>query len=232
MSHSLREILRSANRFDTFSCAHQIAKSVSRHALTNAHNMSNTIYSYDGDCVEVYQGKLITRISDRLEGEFFDTFPDVDVEVRVGIDRDPDIDGLYYHTSDDDDTGLIEILVVLSERLLTSIKREHLTLSIQSLLVHEMQHVIQKCHLGLEMNHIPKNAFEHLTDPCEVDARVEEVVCGMSDETDTHLFETRMERYLDEFYKRNSVDDPLVDRLSVLGDHIDFYNEKILGHLH
>ena len=232
MSHSLRETLRSAERFDTFSCAHQIANIVSTHALRNVNSVSDITYVYDGDCVEMCRGKVSSRISKRLEGQFFDTFPDVDVEIRVGIDGISDIDGLYYHTPDNDDAGLIEILVVLDESIASSMKRDHLVLSIQSLLVHEMQHVIQKCHLGLEMNHGPKDAFEHLTDLCEIDARVEEVICGMDDERNARLFKDRMERYLEGFYKRNNVDDDRVNRMSILHDHVNFYKEKILGHLH
>ena len=230
MSHSLREILRDSRRFDTFACAYEIAKSVSRHFLKSRAS-NDIVYTYDGDCIEAFQNKVTVEISNRLEGQFFDMFPDIDIEVRISIDDTVDIDGLYYHTPDDEDAGLVEICVKLSKKYAENIRQDHLISSIQSILVHEMQHVIQRCFLGLDLACAPE-PYEHLADLCEIDARIEEVVCGMKDEADSRLFHSRMERYLDEFYARNGIDITHNKKIDVLEEHVGFYKEKILGHFH
>ena len=193
--------------------------------------MGDIVYTYDGDCIESLQKKTTTTITDRLEGQFFDMFPDIDIEVHISVDENIDIDGLYYHTYDDEDSGLIEICVKLSKNILSSIKQDHLETSIQSILVHEMQHVIQRCYLGIDLDHAPE-AHVHLASLCEIDARIEEVVCNMNDEKDRILFKDRMLKYLEEFYVRNNIDIDYKKRELVLKDHILFYEEKILGHLH
>ena len=72
----------------------------------------------------------------------------------------------------------------------------------------------------------------HLSSLCEIDARIEEVVCSMNNEKDEILFKDRMIKYLEEFYIRNNINIDCKKRDLVLDDHILFYEEKILGHLH
>ena len=220
MSHSLREILRDSRRFDTFACAYEIAKSVSRHFLKSRAS-DDIVYTYDGDCIEAFQNKTTIEISNRLEGQFFDMFPDIDIEVRISIDNTVDIDGLYYHTPDDEDAGLIEICVKLSKKYAKNIRQDHLISSIQSILVHEMQHVVQRCFLGLDLACAPE-PYEHLINLCEIDARIEEVMCGMIDESNVQLFSDRMERYLDEFYLRNKASISNNKRAHILKDPVSY----------
>ena len=80
------------------------------------------------------------------------------------------------------------------------------------------------------MAQVHKDAQGHLEDLREIDARVEEVLCGMQDETDSKTFEARIISYLKQYFLRNKVDG--ISLSDSAKNHIQFYSEKILGYCH
>ena len=152
MSHSMRQQLVQARRFDIHNCANQIASLVSQKMIASPDSISSVTYTYDGDCLEVTQGKNTYSIGKRLTGDFFDTIPGIEIEIISEIKEKPDIDGYYYHTLDKNtDDGLIEVIAYLDNDSLKSVKYDYLKRAIQSILVHEMQHVVQRCYSKIDI---------------------------------------------------------------------------------
>ena len=230
MSHSMRQKLLAAERFDIQKCALQIANIVASDVMTYD-QVEPAIYSYDVDGIEKFDSGVTNVISDKVQGDFFDSFSGIEIDVHVIKSEKTDVDGYYYHTlSRDIEDGLIDVIVALSDNVFDNTQKDHLRLSIQSVLTHEMQHVVQRCSSQIDMAQVHKDAQGHLEDLREIDARVEEVLCGMKDETDATTFEARMIAYLRQYFSRNKVDGISLD--SSVENHVQFYREKILGHCH
>jgi hypothetical protein len=226
MSHSIRQKLVHARRFDIHSCAGQIADLVAHRVFQTPDNIVETIYSYDGDCIETVVGKEVVVMGDRLSGEFFDTFPGIEIEIKIVKSPALDVDGYYYHTLDlRDDDGLVEIVACINSQYVKQSKAEHFKKSIQSILSHEMQHVVQRCYEDIDMAQLHDTPEDHLNDFREIDARIEEVLCGI-EETDLEAFRSKMSAYIYEYCKRNKMDNVDIDQSTQ--QHVDFYTDKIL----
>jgi len=226
MSHSIRQKLVHARRFDIHSCAGQIADLVAHRVFQDPENINETVYSYDGDCIETIEGKQSIVIGDRLSGEFFDTFPGIEIEIKIVKSSTLDVDGYYYHTLDiQDDDGLVEIVAYINRQYIKQSKLNHFKVSIQSILSHEMQHVVQRCYGNVDMAQLHDKPEDHLSDFREIDARVEEVLCGI-DETDVEMFRSKMNAYINEYCKRNKLDNVNIDKAT--HEHVEFYLDKIL----
>lgn len=229
MSHSIRQQLVAAQRFDIHVCASQIANIVVDKLFEAPTNIEESVYSYNGENIEFFLENEVTSIGERLEGEFFDAFPEIEIEVRVRIDDCPDVDGYYYHTLDpSEEDGLIEVIVSINRNFLKRITQARLENSIQSVLAHEMQHAVQRCYTGVDMAQIHNSPVDHLTDFREIDARVEEVLCG------THgmclsasHFESKITAYIHEYCRRNGLVGIDIDQ--VVQQHTRFYEDKILN---
>ena len=228
MSYSVRQKLVHARRFDTQYCANQIASIVSHKVFNSSIDTINSLFAYDGDGIELIKGKHVAVISEKLDGEFFDAFPYVEIEVKIVMTDKVDIDGYYYHTLDNCvDDGLIEVVVYINDKYLKHAREAHLKAAIQCILVHEMQHVVQRCHANIEMSQIHDTVQAHIDDIREVDARVEEVLCGITNESDVELFTSKMTSYMYEFLKRNGSDN--IDVNDAIQNHVSFYSDKILS---
>lgn len=233
MSHSVRQKLIKTKRFDVAKCAGQISNLVSENLFKACKSLSldEIIYSYDGDCIEMLRGKKSYELGERLSGDFFDEFPGIEIEVRIVKDNLIDIDGYYYHTLDStEEDGLIEVVVSISKDFKHKIKKEHLSVSIQSVLAHEMQHVVQRCYAGIDMAQIHDGPMSHLLDVREIDARVEEVLTGMEDILDYELFKSRMAVYMMRYFKRNKMPQEELEKSVLI--HVEFHKEKMLEHFH
>ncbi len=233
MSHSIRQKLISTKRFDVGFCSNQISKLVAQNIYDRYQkNMFNeTYYSYDGDRIECLSDKTISILGDRLQGDFYDAFPGIEIEIQAKVDNIVDIDGYYYHTLDaSEEDGLIEVVVSISPDYMKISNKESLSISIQSVLAHEMQHVVQRCYGGIDMEQIHDKPESHLTDIREIDARVEEVLVTIDNEQDDKLFMSRMTAYIEQYIKRNNVSDCILTESVRI--HTEFYKEKMLEHFH
>ena len=225
MSHSIRQKLVNSDRFDVQMCAVQIAEIVASDIIKNPQDMA--IYSYSCDTLEKVLGENVRDLDTLLLGDFFDSFPHIDIEIRREHSDQVDIDGYYYHTlAPDEDEGLIEVVVKMNESHIAQIRKDHLVRSVQSVLAHEMQHVVQRCHLGIDMLQIHDQPIDHLRDVREVDARVEEVLCGLSPDHSIDIFEQKIRSYIDEYCSRNMIN--ITESQKEIENHIKFYQEKIL----
>ena len=203
MSHSIRQQLLNAQRFDIHECARQIASLVAFKLFESPTNIVDSMYVFNGENIELtncHQAQPV-EIGDRLVGDFFDAFPEIEIEVKIEVDDHPDIDGYYYHTIDpQEEDGLIEVVVRLNNKFLKNTSLDRLRLAIQSVLAHEMQHAVQRCYVGVDMAQIHKSPEDHLSDFREVDARVEEVLCDIQNEkTSIGLFKAKMMAYIHEY---------------------------------
>ena len=229
MSHSIRQQLVSAQRFDIHKCANQIANLVTLNISKSPNQVIETTYIYDGESIEVMCDNTSMILGERLVGDFFDAFPEIEIEVKVQASDRLDIDGYYYHTVDPlEEAGLIEIVVSLNDEYTKDISKVRLQNAIQSVLTHEMQHAVQRCHLGINMTQFHNAPIDHLEDLIEVDARVEEVLCDMqTSRYHVRMFKSKMMAYIHEYCKRNNVTG--VNLEQIVQNHTDFYVEKILN---
>lgn len=229
MSHSIRQQLIRAQRFDIHDCANQIAKLVALNITKSPDQVAETTYVYDGESIEAICEDATVVLGDRLAGDFFDAFPEIEIEVKVKVADQPDIDGYYYHTLDPlEEAGLIEVVVSLTDDFIKKTTADRLRNSIQSVLTHEMQHAVQRCYLGVDMAQVHNTPFDHLEDVREIDARVEEVLCDMqSSMHSVRMFKSKMMAYIHEYCRRNNISG--IDYDQVVQDHTDFYIEKIVN---
>jgi len=222
MSHSLRKILTEGHRFDIKNCATQISDVVASDVPNSLSKHDRVIYDISSDEVVLCVGKKEKVISDSIEGEFFDTFYNVDIEIEVKKSNTNNIDGYYYHTNDKSDGGLIRITVDMDMTYDT----RQLYPALVSVIAHEMQHVVQKCHLNVDLNRVYDDAQHHLQDYAEIDARIEEVMSTMDNSLSLSDFTSRMENYLTNYLKRNHLSftylQPSIEK------HVNFYKDKIL----
>ena len=226
MSHSLRQQLVSAHRFDIHECADQIARLVALNIFKTPTRIIETVYSYNGENIEVLSESGFNTIGERLSGDFFDAFPEIEIEVKV-VEGNPDIDGYYYHTVDpQEEDGLIEVVVTMNKQFIKKTTEDRVRVSIQSVLTHEMQHAVQRCYLGVDMAQVHNSPLDHLEDIREVDARVEEVLCDIQDDAyNVRSFRSKMMSYIHEYCKRNKLSGVNLEK--VVQNHTDFYIEKI-----
>ena len=229
MSHSIRQQLVNAQRFDIHACADQIARLVALNIIKSPTKVVETTYVYDGEVIEALSDNETIVLGERLVGDFFDTFPEIEIEVKVKIADEPDIDGYYYHTVDpQEEAGLIEVVASLNDEFLKKTTEDRLRVSIQSVLTHEMQHAVQRCYLGVDMEQIHNTPIDHLEDLREVDARVEEVLCDMqSSPLSVTTFKSKMLAYIHEYCKRNKLVGINLDR--VVQNHTEFYIDKVVN---
>ena len=231
MSHSLRQKLITTKRFDVGLCAKQIAQIVAYDAVMfcDYSDLEDVVYSYDGDHVEKTVGCTSDTLGDRLSGEFFDTFPSIEIEVRFERSDALDVDGYYYHTlTGHDEDGLIEVKASVTDKFLSEQYLAQLEIAIQSVLSHEMQHVVQRCYSGIDMAQAHDKALHHLTDYREIDARVEEVLTTMENIQDTTKFSDKMSCYIASYFKRNQVVG--ISESETVLEHVKFYKDKMLEH--
>tara|TARA_Y100000992_G_scaffold230841_1_gene162002 strand:- start:2383 stop:3075 length:693 start_codon:yes stop_codon:yes gene_type:complete len=228
MSHSIRQQLVNAQRFDIHECANQIANLVVLNIAKSPSQVIEATYIYDGESIEVMCDNTSMILGERLVGDFFDAFPEIEIEVKVQASDRLDIDGYYYHTVDpQEEAGLIEVVVSLSDEF-QNMSKDRLQNAIQSVLTHEMQHAVQRCHLGIDMTQFHNTPIDHLEDLIEVDARVEEVLCDMQASLHSiKLFKSKMMAYIHEYCKRNNVTGINLDQ--IVQNHTDFYIEKIVN---
>lgn len=228
MSHSLRKQLVNAQRFDIHECADQIARLVALNIFKTPTRIIETVYSYDGENIEVLTDNGFDTLGERLSGDFFDAFPEIEIEVKV-VEGNPDIDGYYYHTVDpQEEDGLIEVVVTMNNQFIKKTNEDRVRVSIQSVLTHEMQHAVQRCYLGVDMAQVHNSPLDHLEDIREIDARVEEVLCDIQDDScDVRSFRSKMMSYIHEYCKRNKLSGINLEK--VVQNHTDFYIEKIVS---
>jgi len=230
MSHSIRQQLIEARRFDIHVCAKQIAALVAKRIWSFKGKVVESTYSYDGDHIELFYDKEFETLGERLEGEFFNYFPETEIEIKVKPGEINDVDGYYYHTLSEDQDGLIEISVSLRDDYHNRIRESSLEHAMYCVIVHEMQHVVQRCHANIQMAQIHKSPVDHLNDYREIDARTEEILCDVPDESDQVVFESKLRSYLKDYCNRNIKWS--IDVEKIVENHMKFYSEKILGYLH
>lgn len=224
MSHSLRKVLTEGRRFDIKNCATKISNVVAADVSISLAHHDRVIYDISSEEIVLCVGKKEKVISDSIEGDFFDTFYNVDIEIEVKKSSTNNIDGYYYHTNDKSDGGLIRITVDVD---MTYDERQ-LYPALVSVMAHEMQHVVQKCYLNVDLNRIYDDAQHHLQDYAEIDARIEEVMSTMEDSLNLSEFVSRMKNYLSKYLKRNHL--PFAYLKSSTDKHVSFYKDKILDH--
>jgi len=229
MSHSIRQQLVRAQRFDIHDCANQIASLVAFKLFETPTNVVDSTYVYNGENIEALFENHDVVFGERLVGDFFDAFPEIEIEVKIEVSSQPDIDGYYYHTLDPhEEAGLIEVVVKLDKSFMNKSAESWVKKAIQSVLTHEMQHVVQRCYVGIDMAQVHNSPLDHLSDFREVDARVEEVLCDMEEASHSAShFKSKMISYIHEYCKRNNLVGVDVDQ--VVQNHTDFYTDKILA---
>ena len=228
MSHSIRQQLVNAQRFDIHACADQIARLVSLSLFKNPSQVFEATYIYNGENLEVFCGGDSVVLGDRLEGQFFDAFPEIEIEVKIQDSETSDVDGYYYHTVDpSEEDGLIEVIVKMNDSSLKRMSQDRMRIAIQSVLTHEMQHAVQRCYLGIDMAQVHVTPLDHLSDFREIDARVEEVLCDMGTNYSATRFKSKMLSYIHEYCRRNKITGVDVDE--VVQNHTSFYVDKIVS---
>ncbi len=174
-------------------------------------------------------------------GEYFEILHDVDFVIEGHYDQGSsllDLDAGYIHAGDAEleDAGLIEAVIQIpapedKTRAFLGGAARHL----RATLAHEMQHSIQRLIYGRPLDHITNADLDsHMSDPDEIDARVEEVIAYMDDaipETQFDNFMVKLESYIDMYLERNAPDTSMEERdvlrVRMLDSHLHHYAEKL-----
>ena len=212
--------------------------------LTNSNNvginMSLNIYA-DGTEGVIYTPSGKYEIFPELVGEYFELVPDVFFVIRastmgLGIPF-MDVDADYSHDNTNEyDPGEIEVTISLppkQEQIQEYIPK--LRKKIYPVLVHEMQHTIQKIIYGQYLSGSVISTLEaHMSDISEIDARVEEIL-SMTDSypRGSDMFHVELcgyvKRYLARNMKKPYDDNEFLDlEKKMIQEHMNFYNKKIL----
>ena len=233
------ETTRKPQRFDLRKAADQIAAPVSRYMSRFDRIQSSATY----EAIAVYDSiDYVLSIDTQVKefpaptGSFFDILNDIDIEIGfthdAAISQRGDVDSVFYHSdipyADGGDMGVIAVSVVIpSDRAARKVFFGGLTVELRAAIAHEMQHAVQYVVQG-------KNLQEHATHPDEIDARVEEVIAYMNDNTpedNREVFEAKLIGYIEKYLTRNAADltqDQLnVHRRRMLDDHMSLYDEKM-----
>tara|TARA_E500000331_G_scaffold353427_1_gene404073 strand:- start:272 stop:1057 length:786 start_codon:yes stop_codon:yes gene_type:complete len=186
----------------------------------------------------------LNTISENLpmpSGEYFDVLGEVDFVIQGLYDPASsifDLDAGYIHAGDEEleDAGLIEtVLQIPASKERTQQFLQGAARHLRATLVHEMQHSIQRLIYGQPLDHITNADLDsHISDPSEIDARVEEVIAYMDDaipETQFDNFMVKLEGYIDMYLERNAPDASMeehdVYRTRMLDSHLQHYAEKL-----
>ena len=179
-----------------------------------------------------------------MQGDFFEAFPDLYMTLFASNDHtkgDPPIspDAVYIHDhKNSDDIGEIEMHIYLPRNHNDIFSYlEDKRLEIAGVLSHEMQHVVQK-HIYNEVlsSTAGDDLLSHAFDINEIDARVEEAITAMGDDTpveskDEFIFS--LERCLDDYLSRNVTDKDEVSvpkmKEKMMAEHLVIYENKLKG---
>ena len=172
-----------------------------------------SLYLYaDGSEGTITTSRGPQYISPTLIGEYFDMVPDILFMIKASnkIINAPkrDVDADYAHDSGDpNDPGEIEVSIILPNRDEICDYIPELEKNLRGVLVHEMQHSVQKMIYGqalLGTSHRDINF--HISDIYEIDARVEEVISLLDDdiqESNLSAFEVELKNYIEKYLCRN-----------------------------
>lgn len=203
-------------------------------------------YSMYADSDETTFYSNLENISDIVsatQGDFFESFPDLFISIYLSNDHihgdpPPSPDAMYVHDpSNPEDIGEIELRIFLPSQ--PDDVFEHLRkhkLEICGTLVHEMQHVVQKhCYGEYLGGTVVETVDVHAFDKNEIDARVEEVISIMGEDTleeNKEAFQACLESYIDSYITRNVISSASVPdniREIMIDSHIKVYCEKMEG---
>ena len=181
-------------------------------------------------------------ITPSLVGEYFRLIPDIFFVIKastISFGRPHlDVDADYSHDdSSTIDPGEIEVNIHLPSSI-EEIKMyiPELEQKIYPVLVHEMQHTIQKMIFNQKLTSLAGDSLEsHMTDYLEIDARIEEIV-SINDlcSTNESIFYIELCNYVQKYLDRNAKlpHDSLDYGLfydQMISEHMSFYKRKILG---
>ena len=132
--------------------------------------------------------------------------------------------------------GVIAVSVAVpSDRAARKVFFGGLSVELRAALAHEMQHAVQYVVQGKNLQKmLALDLEEHASHPDEIDARVEEVIAYMSDDTsesNREVFEAKLIGYIERYLTRNAAGltqtQLNVYRRRMLDDHMSLYDEKM-----
>lgn len=175
-------------------------------------------------------------------GDFFESLPEVMFLIHCSTSQirglnHSQADALYTHDfSDRDEPGEIEVSICLPENVTEIIPYLRSSRSeIIGLLVHEMQHAVQKLVYGVNLSGDTVEGLEsHIKDIFEIDSRVEEIIGRMPEykqDDDEVSFINELNKYVDQYLERNAkqYNSDSVEKLKdeMIESHINHYQKKI-----
>jgi hypothetical protein len=171
-------------------------------------------------------------------GEYFDALPEIEFEITVATSEVGDVDADYIHSGDQnfDDEGIIGVRVQIPDDVRSAKEfLGNLHIELRAALAHEMQHVVQKVIYGYPLDSVTNLDLEaHMSDPMEIDARVEENIAYLEDhvtEDDLEEFISKLSIYIEKYLMRNADDasseELAVYRTRMMDSHTSRYIEKM-----
>lgn len=228
-------------RFDLRSAASQVAYPVVS-AIVNSINSNRGLIESQAvyDTIDFVYTDLISSNNDQKlpvpEGEYFDALPDVEFHVMIKSADYSDVDAGYLHSGDFEDEGIIEIILYVPKDLrelkpfLTTLPME-----IRAALAHEMQHSIQRVIYGYPLDDVTNiDLHDHMANPMEIDARVEENIAYLEDNVDENnldKFINALSVYVEKYLARNARDateeELDIYKARMMDSHTSRYIEKM-----
>lgn len=202
-------------------------------------NVKMQIYGDGSEGLITSQG-VKYQIKEKLEGEYFKIIPDIFFTIHAMPEissRPPlDIDADYCHDPlNIDDPGEIDVVLSLPKNLDDSLRyTSEIYDKLYPILVHEMQHSVQKMIYGIDLCGTSVNSLEsHIFDYSEIDARIEEILSispnAISDES---IFRKELCKYTKCYLDRNIPPErkeiiyaSLFEKM--VNQHTFFYRQKV-----
>jgi uncharacterized protein (DUF2267 family) len=229
-------------RFDLRSAAAQIANPLSSVLIkTWQHNKGkvNSFASYDSIDF-LYNDEVSGQnfVMPTPTGEYFDALPEIEFEAEIINSDAGDVDADYIHSGGQnfEDEGIIAIRICIPTNIRAAKEfLRNLHVELRAAIAHEMQHAVQKVIYGYKLDSITNLDLEgHMTDPMEIDARVEESIAYLEDhisEDDLDEFITKLGVYTEKYLKRNapnaSSEELEIYRSRMMDSHTSHYIRKM-----
>ena len=175
-------------------------------------------------------------------GDFFEMLPEVMILIHGsnasirGMTHEQ-ADAIYTHDFNDmEEPGEIDISICFPEdpnKIPDYLS--HARTEIIGLLVHEMQHAVQKLVYGVNLSaDVVEGLESHIEDIFEVDSRVEEVLGRLPehiDDNDENSFIVELKRYIEQYLARNAqqfnTDDIEDMKEKMIETHVFHYRRKL-----
>jgi hypothetical protein len=173
-----------------------------------ARRKGDVTVSLDEKSLEILHDDKSREIISNLEDDSFISLlweeGNFELEINVRQKEKLELDGNYvFAPGVPFDLGKVSISVTIPPTIHQEL--DVLSRKLRGILAHEFQHVVQRVFLGKNISRRSNLFKHHLTDPFEIEARIEEVIASMEKHVidDEKIFEDEISKLIFDYISRN-----------------------------